>query len=178
MNITGSPGSHQSGFSLVEVLIAIVILAGGLLALAMALAQGTVIMSTAHFHQIAKEKAFEAMESVFTARDARKIPRWEMINNQSNNGIFLDGPQPLRQAGPDGLVNTADDGAVEVYVQAGPDNIMGTEDDVRLTLSDFTREIEIRSVAANLRRIRIVIGYRVGHLARQYEMVCFISPFA
>jgi prepilin-type N-terminal cleavage/methylation domain-containing protein len=169
---------HQSGFTLVEVMIAIVILGGGLLALAVALTQGMVILSTSRYNQIAKEKASEAMESVFASRDARKIASWNSIKNHRNGGIFLDGPRQLRAAGPDGLVNTADDGNPETVVEPGPDKIMGTADDAVVALDNFQREIEISDVAANLRQIRIIVSYTVGRLNRQYQLTSFISPFS
>jgi prepilin-type N-terminal cleavage/methylation domain-containing protein len=178
MRTKGSRCEGSSGFTLLEAMIAIVILGGGLLALAVAFSQGMVVMSTSHFHQIAKEKASEAMESVFTSRDARKITNWNLIQNRSHNGIFLDGLQPLRSQGPDGLVNTLDDGDVEVYEEPGPDNIVGTDDDVRIVLNNFQREIEITNIAPNLRQIRVVVSYTIGHLNRQYELTAFISPFA
>jgi prepilin-type N-terminal cleavage/methylation domain-containing protein len=166
-----------AGFTLVETLIALVILSGGLLALASAFAQGMIIMSTAHYHQMAKEKASEAVESVFTSRDTRIIT-WAQIRNVSNGGIFLNGPQPLRGAGPDGLVNTADDTARENETFPGPDGQLGTADDVVVPLADFTREIQITDIGPNLRQIRVIVNYRIGHLNRQYQLVSFISSFA
>jgi hypothetical protein len=153
---------------------------GGLLALALAFSQGMVVMSTSHYHQIAKEKAAEAMESVFTSRDARKVTDWSLIQNQSRNpqGLFLDGPQPLRTPGPDGLVNTNDDGPVETYTLPGPDNVLGTPDDVVIPLNNFQREIEIRDIAPNLRQIRVIITYTIGSLSRQYQLISYISPFS
>ncbi len=167
----------QSGFTLVEVMISIVILGGGLLSLALAFAQGMILMSTSHSLQIAKEKASEAIESVTSSRDTRVIA-WAQIRNVSRGGVFLDGPQPLRAQGTDGLVNTADDGAVENETLPGPDGVLGTGDDVVLALSGFTREIEIRDIGANLRQIRVIIVFQVGHLTRQYELVTYISSFA
>jgi prepilin-type N-terminal cleavage/methylation domain-containing protein len=179
MRATGNRTKDSCGFSLVEVLISIVILSGGLLALATGLSTGMVIMSTSHYHQIAKEKASEAMESVFTARDARKISNWDLIQNQgSGGGIFLDGFRPLRAQGPDGLINTADDGALETYVQAGADNVLGTADDEIVPLTNFTRRIEITRLDTNLRQIRVTVRYTVGSLTRQYQIVACISPFA
>ena len=61
---------------------------------------------------IAREKAREAVESVHSARDMRVIT-WAQIRNVQQGGVFLAGAQPLRTAGADGLVNTADDGALE-----------------------------------------------------------------
>jgi hypothetical protein len=168
---------RQSGFTLVEALMAILILAGGLLALATAFAQGMVVMSTSHYHQIAKEKASEAIESVTTSRDTRVIA-WARIRNVSQGGVFLDGPQAVRAQGADGLVNTADDGAVENAILPGPDGLLGTGDDIVVPLDTFTREIEIRDLSANLRQIRVIVRYQVGHLARQYQLLTYVSTFA
>ncbi|NWG14767.1 MAG: prepilin-type N-terminal cleavage/methylation domain-containing protein [Acidobacteria bacterium] len=149
----------QSGFTIIETMISIIILGGGLLALALAFAQGLVTMSTSHSHQIAKEKAAEAIESVTTSRDTRVIT-WAQIRNVSRGGIFLDGAIQMRAPGTDGLVNTADDGALEPG------------------LDDFTREIEIRDLAPNLRQIRVIVSYRIGHLQRQYQLISYVSSFA
>jgi hypothetical protein len=167
----------QSGLTLIEVLIAAIILMGSLLALAQGMTQGMLIMSTSHYHNIAKQKAAEALESVNTSRDTRVIA-WSQIRNVSNGGIFLDGMQPLRDHGADGLVNTADDGAAENEVLPGPDGILNTADDIVNSLDAFRRQISITDLAPNLRQIRVVISYRVGSLNRQYEMISYISSFA
>jgi hypothetical protein len=169
----------ELGLTLVETMIAMLILSGGLLALASAFAQGMIIMSSSHFHQIAKEKASEAIESVFTSRDTRTIA-WNQIRNAENEGIFLDGPQPLRGSGADGLVNTEDDKqeAVESEITPGPDGKMGTGDDVAVLLNAFTREIQIADLGANLRQITVTVTYQVGNLTRHYELIAYISSFA
>jgi hypothetical protein len=156
----------------------LLILCGGLLALATAFAQGMILVTGSHYHQMAKEKASEAMESVFTSRDARKIPTWSAIQNASRsaNGIFLDGPQPIRNPGADGLVNTSDDGSLETL--PGKDGVFGTTDDEILTSDKFTREIEIRDVRSNLRQIRVIVRYRAGNAQHQYQLTSYISPFA
>ena len=45
--------------------------------------------------------------------------------------------------GADGLVNTADDGAIETIRSAGTDGILNNGDDVITTLTNYTREIRI-----------------------------------
>lgn len=157
--------------------MATIILSGGLLALASGISQGMIVMSTSHYHQIAKEKASEALESVNTSRDTHIIA-WDRIRNVHDGGIFLDGLQPFRAHGTDGLVNTADDGAVENEILPGPDGILGNADDVVASLDAFRRQIIITDLAANLRQIRVVVTYRIGHLTRQYEVISYISSFA
>jgi hypothetical protein len=169
--------NDQSGSTLVETLMAAAILTGGLLALAHGMTQGMLVMSTSHYHEIAKQKATEALESVNTSRDTHIIT-WTQIRNVDNGGIFLNGLQPLRTRGPDGLVNTADDGAVENEVVPGPDGVLGTGDDVVNSLDAFRRQIIITDIAPNLRQIRVVINYRIGSLNRQYAVISYISSFA
>jgi hypothetical protein len=177
MHTAGKLLHDQSGSTLVETLMAVVILTGGLLALAYGMTQGMVVMSTSHYHGIAKQKASEALESVNTSRDTHIIT-WAQIRNVSSGGIFLDGMQPLRAHGPDGLVNTADDGAVETETLPGPDGVLGTGDDIVNSLDAFRRQIIITDLAPNLRQIRVIISYRIGSLTRQYEVISYISSFA
>ena len=197
-----SPISSDGGFSLLEVMIAMAILAGGLLSLAGVFVLGLKHLSSSSAALIAREKAREAVESVHTARDMRII-RWCQIYNVSStrnaacNGqpaaVFRDGMQPLRTPGPDGLVNTADDVGTEEAVSPGPDNILGNTDDVRTALVNYRREIEITEIITNgvanpnLRRLRVrirfgnmVVNPQNGQLEpeRVYELTTFISSIS
>jgi hypothetical protein len=177
MPIVKEPRGNESGFSLVDTMMAVIIMGGGLLALAVAFSQGMILMGTSHYQQIAKEKASEAVESVTSARDTRVIA-WAQIRNVSNGGIFLDGATPLRAPGTDGLVNTGDDGAAETETLPGPDGILGTGDDEVVSLDRFTREIRITDIAPNLRQILVIVSYQVGRSTRQYQLMTYISSFA
>src|SRR4051812_33298738 len=132
----------ETGFSLIEVMIAMGILATGLLSLAGVFTLGLRNLAGSSYNLLAREKAREAVESVHTARDTRVIT-WAQIRNVSAGGVFVDGSQPLRTPGADGLVNTVDDGAVEVQIAPGADNVLGTSDDVSTPLNAFTRQIAI-----------------------------------
>ncbi len=193
--------SGSEGFSLLEVMVAMAILAGGLLSLAGVFVLGLKHLSSSSAALIAREKAREAVESVHTARDMRII-RWCQIYNASStrNGscagqpaaVFQDGMQPLRNAGPDGLVNTADDVGVEEAISPGADNVLGTQDDVRTPLQNFRREIEITEIITNgvpnpnLRRLRVRIRFgnmvmgQTGQLQpeRVYELTTFVSSIS
>jgi prepilin-type N-terminal cleavage/methylation domain-containing protein len=183
----------ERGFSLMEVLVAMVILSVGLLGLAQTFYSGMAIMMSAPATLVAREKAREAIESVHAARDTVVLD-WAEIRNvtapagcpagttANGGGVFLVGAQTLRRPGTDGLVNTADDTSASLEASPGPDNLMGTADDIPLT--GFTRQVDICDVNGNtaLRMIIVTIGYRaaggVGQSQRQVVLRTLISSFS
>jgi hypothetical protein len=177
----------EDGFSLIEVMVATLVLTVGLLALvgAMALALNTVAASTPML--IAREKAREAVESVHTARDTGELA-WNRIQNVANGGDFLDGLQDLRMPGDDGLVNTADDGEIEELREPGPDGLLDTSDDGVTVLAPtlYQREIAItpltldgtETVNPNLRQIVVTVRYRVFGAWRNYTLTTFVSAYS
>jgi hypothetical protein len=176
----------DAGFSLIETIIAMGILASGLLSLAGLMAVGMTHLATSSPNLIAREKAREAIESVHTARDTGLLA-WNKIQNVAGGGVFLAGAQPLKVAGADGLVNTADDGAVESQRSAGPNNILGDSDDILTPLSNFTREIQITSllrddgsglVNPNLRAVTVNVRYRLHNTWRTYTLTTYVSSFS
>jgi prepilin-type N-terminal cleavage/methylation domain-containing protein len=93
----------QSGFTMLEAMIAIVILSVGMLSLAAVYAQGILVANMTQMDYIAEKKAEEAVETIFAARDS-KILAWTNIRNVTgaggpNDGVFLPGPQPLLAPG-------------------------------------------------------------------------------
>ncbi|MBI1750809.1 MAG: prepilin-type N-terminal cleavage/methylation domain-containing protein [Acidobacteria bacterium] len=183
-------GGRERGFTLVEVIVSILILSVGVLALVQVYTAGMTMMSTSQWDVIAKEKAAEAVESVFTARDTRVL-QWAQIHNvvgaAGDGGVFLDGPQPMYSVctsapANDGLMNTADDirCPLEAIVTPGADGLLGTVDDITLPLNMFRREIRIRDVPGDvsLRQVDVILTYRVGRLQRTYQLTTYISSFA
>lgn len=184
--------AREDGFSLMEMIVALVILMVGLLGLAQVFYFGLSIVGTSSSQLIAREKAREAIESVHTARDTRVIT-WAQIRNTgapncaawpgtnaNGGGTFLNGQQNLLAAGADGLVYTADDAGQEMT--PGPDNTLGTADDIPLV--GFTREIAICDITGNpnLRQIAVTIRYNgssaVGSQRRTYTLTTYISSFS
>ena len=170
----------HAGFSLLETVFAIAILSVGALGMAGVFAQGMQKTISSPGEVLATQKAAEAIESVFSARDSHSIT-WAQINNISKGGVFMDGPQPMTTDGPDGVLGTADDGPVESVKLPGPDQMLGTADDVTQTLSGFTREIKIVEVVppmVDLRAITVTITYKSGATTRSYSLTALISNFA
>ncbi len=156
---------RQSGFTLIEVLIAALVLTIGLVSLlaVFAIAAGTT--ATSQQNLIAKQIADNAMESIFTARNSDDLAWDEIQNFGTGNGIFLTGYQAIKQPGTDGIYGTVDDNSAgnppEVLTLPGPDGLPGTADDRIYPLTGFQRQIEIADVAgtAGLRTITITIKY-------------------
>jgi hypothetical protein len=170
---------NEAGFSLAETLFAIGILTAGALGLAGVFTQGMKGATSSPNELIATQKTVEAIESVFSARDSHDLS-WAQIRNQNNGGIFKVGPQPLRLAGTDGILNTNDDALqpIETIDFPGPDQILGNGDDVIKVLTDFTREIAIVDLSPDLRQVTATITYQVNGQTRSYSLTVLISSFA
>ena len=174
-----------AGFSLLETMIALVVLAVGILGLAAMLYDSLSYMQGSQDDFIAQQKAEEAAEAIFTAKYSANAT-FAQISNVSGtnpNGLFLSGPIPLLQPGPDGLVGSVNDvGAPPAYiVYPGPDGKLGTGDDVFVPLSNFTRTITINNLASdpggNVRDVLITINYSTGKFKRQYQLETYVSAF-
>ncbi len=169
---------RTAGFSLLEVVIASLVLTIGLLTLAYGYGQGLQLVSSTQEESVARQKAREAMEAILTSRNDQALT-WTQIQNASNGGIFLDGFAPLTTFGPDGLPNTSDDGAVESIIQPGPDGILGDSDDVTLTLNQFQREIAITNISPTLREVVVTITYPDGHgVTRSVSLETYVSAYS
>ncbi|HTZ81872.1 MAG TPA: prepilin-type N-terminal cleavage/methylation domain-containing protein [Candidatus Acidoferrales bacterium] len=189
--------AKQSGFTLVEVMIAIAVMSIGLLAVVGAIATAVASTQSAQEDLIARHKALEAMESIYTARNSQQIP-FTSINNTGSGGIFNSGAQPLLCAGPDGLVGTTDDvpcttfggttcpnSGVECWVLPGPDGVLGTADDQTMSLANFTRTITISQVLLsngtvndNMIAVSVAVTYtKDGLPPRTYTVNGLISRY-
>jgi hypothetical protein len=177
----------EAGFTLAETVVALGILAVGVLAMAALLGTCVSLMSTSRYDYIAQQKALEAVESIYTARDLQQTS-WASIANVSVGGIFVDGPVSLCAPGPDGIVGTVDDDCGNPDYIAMP-NAAGFIDttptisangDAKAVLSTFKRQIIIAPVAGRpgLNSIKVIITYTVGNLHRTYTMTTGISQYS
>jgi prepilin-type N-terminal cleavage/methylation domain-containing protein len=173
----------QRGFTLMETLIAMSILAVGILGLAAMLGDSLAYMKGSQEDFIAQQKAEEAAEAIFTAKYNSNATFAQVSNFAVGNpaGLFLPGPQALTVPGPDGLVGSVNDGAAPLasIITPGPDKILGTPDDVLVPLTNFTRTITITTVVGkpNLKQVLITINYSTGRWNRQYTLTTYVSSF-
>lgn len=187
----------ERGFTILEVMIATVVMTVGILAVMASFATAIAATASAQEDLVARHKALDALESIYTARNSQQLP-FASINNIANGGVFKSGAQSLLCAGPDGLVGTADDvactapdtgaacpGGIECLVLPGPDGVLGTADDVTQTLSNFTRTITFNpvdlptgGVNTNLIAVTVAVTYtKPGWPARTYSVNGLISSY-
>jgi prepilin-type N-terminal cleavage/methylation domain-containing protein len=194
----------QRGFSLIEVMIAMVVLTVGLCFVLASFATAIGATQSAEEDLIARHKAMDALESIYAARNSQQIP-FASINNvtASPPGIFASGAQPLLCAGPTyGIVGVSGDtsncltasgdvcpnGGVECMVLPGPDGILGTPDDETVSLSNFTRTITfgpvqqtingVTSTNPDLIAVTVAVTYsKANWPARTYTVNGLISSY-
>jgi Tfp pilus assembly protein PilV len=172
---------NQTGFSYVDVLIAVAILLVGVMALVSAITYAVVGTTRNQLQLVAKQHASSTIESIFAARDVTRL-QYDSIGNIGSvdipGGIFPVGPQNIYDgAGQDGIVGTPDD-------QAGADGTLNTPDDAPL-VPDFQREITIANVpdpdrpgSNTMRQIDVTIDYTVGNRQTRETFSTYIANYA
>lgn len=178
-----SPG-NAAGFTLIEAAISLLVLAIGVMGLAAMMTDGIAYMSMSQADYIAQQKAEEAVESVFYARDTG-LYTWAQITNVSKGGMFNDGPEVLCDPGPDGIIDTADDNVNNldaIYLPGVGGNLYpgGTKE----TLNNYTRTIAFTDIVEPaspnnvvLRQITVTINYTAGRFQRQYVLTSYICEY-
>ena len=171
--------TSERGVSLIETMIAILVLTIGAVGMAATFLHGMRLAGSSPAELTATQKAAEAIESVFSARDSHRIT-WAQLRNVSRGGIFLDTATAVKTGGSDGIINTGDAGeAIEAVVLPGPDQDMDTAADNRTeTLASFTRQITIADITPVLRSITVTVTYKAGAAAQTYTLTTYISAFA
>ncbi|HWF91010.1 MAG TPA: prepilin-type N-terminal cleavage/methylation domain-containing protein [Terriglobales bacterium] len=177
----------QAGFSLLEALISAVVLTIGLLAVCATLALALSSTQNVQLDTIARQRATQALESIYTARQMATIT-FDQIENVSGTGtgIFTKGFVSLTDPGPDGIEGTTDDVPVTAITIPGPSGTItgSTPPDVSVNLSNFQRSILISDVVTggttnpNLRQIQITIKYPTpAGFDRSYTVNAMISSY-
>ncbi|MGO9405106.1 MAG: hypothetical protein ACLPVW_16710 [Terriglobales bacterium] len=193
---------EETGFSLIEVMLSIVILTTGLVSLLGVFGLAMASTQTTQQDMIAKQLANEAYESIVTARNTSQID-WDEIQNNAGTqyctdlpspcGIFIGSAgvaqfQPIYNAGADGIFGTADDANAgeETLREPGPDGTYGDVDDIQLPLTTFQRAIQIAPVfdvngnlEPSVRSVTITMQYQTprSKAMKTYVLNSFISEY-
>lgn len=179
--VSRSRKKAQQGFALLETIIAIVVLMIGLLAVLATFALAIGNTSTVQYDSVARQKAAEAMESIFTARQTSQLTFDQIQNVGTGTGIFTVGFTPMTDPGPDGLDGTSDDvPAAPIRLPGASGAITGTSQDVLVNLGQFSRQVQIANVPANpnVRQITVTVRYPVPQgWFRSYQVQALISSY-
>jgi prepilin-type N-terminal cleavage/methylation domain-containing protein len=187
----------ESGFSLLEVVISMAILTVGMVSLLGVFGLALASTQTSQQDMIAKQLANESYESIVTARNTSQI-NWDDIQNvgspscpitgAASCGIFLNGVNPIYNAGADGIYGTADDATAgeQTLQDPGTDGIFQTADDTFIPLIGYQRTILISplydslgNVVSTLRGVTITVQYSTPSMKQQksYSINSYISEF-
>ncbi|KXK06893.1 MAG: hypothetical protein UZ17_ACD001000208 [Acidobacteria bacterium OLB17] len=175
---------NESGFSYIDVMIAIVILMVGILALMSGMG-GAVLQARSQEQQmVAKQVAASAMESIMSVKetDPDRLG-WKAIGNVGSNPDINGVPQGVFVSG-----------FQDVHEGAGPDEIIGTADDDGPTIPNLQRQITIvdecdpdapsyncptpGTAPVRFRNIRVDVRYFVGAVPRTESLQTVLTDYA
>ncbi len=175
--------SSESGFTYIDVMVAVVILMVGILALMAAISGGAIQARGQEQQMAAKQIAASTMESIMSVKETDPARLgWNSIGNVGSNvvggvprGIFVVGMQDVR---PD----------------PGPDEVLGTADDTGTPLQSMQRQIIITDQcdperpsyncptpglsAVRIRTVQVIVRYFVGSLAREERLTTVLTDYA
>ncbi len=176
---------NQDGFTLLEAVISMAVVTIGLVGVLAAFAAAIGSTTTVQYDTIARQKATEALESIYTARQTAQLAFAAIQNTSAGGpGIFLPGMIPLTDPGPDGLDGTLDDVPATSIIVPGYTGSQATSTST-ISLANFQRQITIGdvtnpdgSINANLRQITVTIQYPGPQGApRSYTVQALVSAY-
>jgi type II secretory pathway pseudopilin PulG len=156
----------EAGVTILEMVVAMLILTVGLLGLAAAIGYAVTVSNRGRNLTNSKLLVVSVLEQMETLRNTKELTFGQIANQGSvdNTGAttnFVGFPtdfQPLSiNPGPDGIFGTADD-----LINPGPDNVYGTSDDFTdptWAVGQYTRQITITNLNPNLKRIQVTLRY-------------------
>jgi len=165
----------ESGFSLLEMVIAIFLLTIGLLGVASAISYALAASNRGRGVTNSKMLIVSILEQMETLRDTGQLHFNEISNTQVTGSTFTGFPstfQPVSTVpGADGVFGTADD-----LIVAGPDGVYGTPDDFTDNTKarpGVTRQILISTLPDNdyLKKIQVTLRYSPNG-GEVKELVC------
>ena len=184
----------QSGFSYIDVMIAIVIMMVGILAMVGALSANLIRGMESERRTMAKQLALSTIESIVSAKEIQRegvVEGWDSLRNVlltpppgEPNGIFVTGFNPVREdVGWDGVAGTVDDACAG----SGPCVVPGRPNNTSPLRYGFQREIVITDVIdperptppnpISRRRIDVTIRYFVNQATRTEVTSTIITKY-
>ncbi len=183
----------ESGFSYIDVMIAIVILMVGVLGLVSALLANLVRSYESEKLILAKQLALSTVESIISAKELKRagvVDGWPSIRNEISpapvtepNGVFLIGWRPVREEmGWDGVAGTIDDACVAT----GPCVVAGRTTNASPVIQGFDREIIIADLddperpapnPISRRTITVNIRYAVNQAFRTQTVTTILTNY-
>ena len=148
--------SDEGGFSLLEMVVAMVIVTVGLLGVASAISYALLASNRGRGVTNSKMLVVSILEQMETLRNTRELSFEEISNTQEPGSTFTGFPyadgvfRPVSTVpGADGIFGTADDLRV------------GTVDDLSLARPGVTRQIKITTFTSNpyLKKIQVTLRY-------------------
>jgi type II secretory pathway pseudopilin PulG len=176
-------GSSESGFSLLEAIVAIFVLTVGLLGTAAALSYAIHYGTISRNVTVAKSMIVSQIEEIETLRNSRRLDFKQIANVGSVDNTdttasfagFSNGFKPIAlNPGPDGVNGTDDD-----TLDPGPDGTFGNGDDFdnpALARSGYERRVVITNLGGSMKKIAITVRYlgsggRIGEI----DGVCYLN---
>ena len=172
----------ESGFSLLEMVVAITLLSIGLLGVASAI--GYALVASNHGRSITNTKllAVSILEQMETLRDTNNLTFGQIANVglvddrgavKAFTGFQPGFQQVSTNPGPDGIFGTADD-----LIDAGTDGNFGTVDDFvnpNFALVGVTRQIQVTDLGPKLKKIQVTVDYSVTGGTKQLVVTGYLN---
>lgn len=159
----------ESGITLFEVVVAMLVMTVGLLGLAASIGYAVTVSNRGRNLTNTKLLAVSLLEQMETLRNTEQLTFGQIANQGAvdNTGAtwnFAGFPTGFNaisiNPGPDGIFGTGDD-----LINPGADNVYGTGDDFNDTswgVAGYSREIVISNLSANLKKIKVTVRYPDG----------------
>jgi type II secretory pathway pseudopilin PulG len=157
----------ETGFSMIEMCIAMVILFIGLLATASAISYALMVSNRGRSITNSKLLVMSVLEQMETLRNTKQLTFGQIANTGQVDNTGADIPfagfPPNEQAvskdpGADGIFGTTDD-----MTSAGIDGIYGNSNDISndptLAITGYSRIIKIETLSSNIKKITVTLTY-------------------
>lgn len=156
----------ESGVTILEMVVAMLILTVGLLGLAASIGYAVTVSNKGRNLTNSKLLVVSLLEQMETLRNTEQLTFGQIANQGSvdNSGAirtFIGFPTAFQSLsinpGPDGIFGTDDD-----LISPGPNNIYGDYDDTidnTWAVPGYQRQISITNLSANLKRIQVTLRY-------------------